>query len=179
MLDPADGHLARWLLLHKLAPSLVWLAPAAAAVLAALTSFRLLELARRSRSDLGRSARIATVVVHLVLPVAGWMGLVRIVSGTVPWRPLLGLAVPVAAAVVFACFRYPPPYPRPLPAPSPRAVVTLLAAGVLAACTIWLAGRPLANGHTSGVVWGEAGSFNNIRAWIEPWSPTDLGDGIG
>ncbi len=40
---------------------------------------------------------------------------------------------------------------------------------------IWLAGRPLAGGQVSGVLWGEAGSFNNIRAWIEPWSPTDLG----
>ncbi len=179
LLDRVDGHLARWLLLHELSPPLVWVGPAAAAVVAALTSFRVLELARRSRSDVSRAARVATVVVHLVLPVVGWIGVVRIVGGTLTWRPLLGLAIPVAVAVVFASFRYPPPYPRPLPAPSPRAVAALLTAVVLAACTIWLAGRPLANGHVSGVVWGAAGSFNNIRAWIEPWSVADLGNGKG
>jgi len=175
LLDPADGHLARWLLLHDLAPPLIWAAPAAAAVLAALTSFRVLELARSSRSDLGRTARVATVVVHLVLPVLGWLGVVRIVGGAPPWRSVLGLAAPVAAVVVFAWLRYPSPYPRPLQGPSPRAVAALVTAVALAACMIWLAGRPLADGQVSGVLWGEAGSFNNIRAWIEPWSPTDLG----
>jgi len=174
LLDPVDGHLARWLLLHELAPSLVWLAPAAAAVMAAFTSFRLLELARRSRSDLSRTARVATVVVHLVVPVSGWIGVVWIVGGAVPWRPLLGLAVPVTAALVFAWLRFPPPYPRPLQGLSSRAVAALLTAVVLAASTLWLAGRPLADGRVSGVVWGVAGSFNNIRAWIEPWSPADL-----
>ncbi len=177
LLDPVDGHLARWLLLHELTPPLVWFAPAVAAVLAGFAAFRLLELARRFRSDLGRARRVATIVIHFVMPVAGWLGLVRIVSGTLPWRPLLGLAAPVAAALVLAWLRYPPPYPRPLPAPSPRAAAALLAAVVLAACAIWLAGRPLADGRVSGLVWGEAGSFNNIRAWIQPWSPADLGTG--
>jgi len=175
LLDPIDGHLARWLLLHDLTPNLVWFAPATAAVMATFVSFRVLELARRSRSDLGRTARVTTVVVHLVLPVLGWLGVVRIVGGAPPWRSVLGLAAPVAAVVVFAWLRYPSPYPRPLQGPSPRAVAALVTAVALAACMIWLAGRPLADGQVSGVLWGEAGSFNNIRAWIEPWSPTDLG----
>jgi len=174
LLDPVDGHLARWLLLHDLPSSLVWLAPAAAAVMAAFTVFRILELARRSRSDLGRARRVAIVFVHLVVPVLGWIAMVRVVGGTVPWRPLPGLAVPVAVAVIFAWLRFPSPYPRPLQGLSPRAVAALLTAVVAVACTVWLAGRPLAGGRVSGVAWGEAGSFNNIRAWIEPWSPADL-----
>ncbi len=175
LIDPDDGHLARWLLLRGLAPTLIWLAPATAAAMAAFTSYRLLELARRSRSDLGRTARVATVLVHLILPVLGWLGVVRLVGGALPWQPVLGLTAPVAAVAVFAWLWYPAPYPRPLQGPTPRAVAALAAAVVLAACTIWLAGRPLAEGRVSGVLWGAPESFNNIRPWIEPWLPADLG----
>ncbi len=167
LLDPVDGHLSRWLLLHRLPATLVWSVPAVAAVVAVFATLRVLEIARGSRSDLGRGAREGIIVVHLVLPVLGWIGTIFLVAGSLPPAPVIGLAVPVAAALVFGWFRYPPPYPRPLCAPSHHAVVALLGGALFAAGAIWMGGRPLSDGHTAGVLWGNPGSFNNIRPWIE------------
>lgn len=166
LLDPVDGHLARWLLLHRLPPTLVWSAPAAGAVVAVFATLRLLEIARSSRSDLGRGAREGIIVVHLVLPVLGWIGTVLLVGGSLLILPVIGLAVTVSAALVFGWFRYPAPYPRPLQATSRRAVVALFAGAALAVSAIWMGARPHPDGLAVGVLWGEPGSFNNIRPWI-------------
>ncbi|MBD3872686.1 MAG: hypothetical protein IFK91_07200, partial [Acidobacteria bacterium] len=65
LLDQGDGHLARWLDLHDLPPTLVWLAPALAAGAGLLPTLRLLELARRRQKDTGRAYRVVLVVFHL------------------------------------------------------------------------------------------------------------------
>jgi len=178
LLDPVDGHLSRWLLLHRLGPALAWSAPAAAAAVAMFACLRLLELARSYRSELGRRARVAAVVVHLVLPVGGWLCVVFWAGGTPPLRSFIGLAMPVAAVLAFAWFRYPPPFPRPLNAPSRRAVVVLVACVGLTVSVVWAAGRPLPDGGASGVVWGKAESFNNIRPWIGLSEPATISDSV-
>ncbi len=175
LLDAVDGHLSRWLLLNRLPAMLVWSAPVAAAVVAVFATFRLLEIARSGRPNLGRGTRVATLVVHLILPVLGWIGAVFLVGGSLPLAPVVALAVPVAAALVFGWLRFPPPYPRHLQRPSRRAFGVLLAGAVLAAIAIWMAGRPLTDGRAPGVLWGEPESFNNIRPWIEfPSSATEI-----
>jgi hypothetical protein len=171
LLDPGDGHLSRWLELHRLEPRLVWLAPLLATGVAVLASLRLLEIARRGRSDLGCGARVRVVIVHLVVPVAGWLYLVFSASGALALRPALGLAAPVTAVLAFAWLRYPPPYPRPLQTSLRRSVVALVVCALGVAGGLWVAGRPLAGDRTAAVVWGTPGSFNNIRPWVETSSP--------
>jgi hypothetical protein len=170
LLDPVDGHLARWLLLHRLPSVLVWSAPAAATVLAVLACSRMLEVERRRHPDMSRTVRIAALAVHLVLPVVGWLCVVRALGGFLPLRPALGLAVPVAATASFAWLGYPRPYPRPMKAPSWGALVVLTAAALAATAAIWWAGRPLPEDRVSGVLWSVAQSSNNIRPWIDPIS---------
>jgi hypothetical protein len=168
LLDPVDGHLARWLLLHRLPSILVWSAPAAATVLSVFASSRMLEVARRRNPDLRRAARIGTLAVHLVFPVIGWLGVVWALGGRLPLRPVLGLAAPVVAAAAFAWFLYPRPYPRPLKSPSGGAVAALTSVALVTSAAIWWAGRPLPEDHVSGVLWDVPQSFNNIRPWIDP-----------
>ncbi len=168
LLDPADGHLARWLLLHRLPAILMWSAPVAATVLAVFAASRMLEVARRRSPDMSRAVRMAALGVNLVLPVVGWLCVVRALAGSWPLRPILGIAVVVAAVASFAWFRYPRPYPRPLQAPSRRAVAALIAIGMVTTAVIWWAGHPLPEDHVSGVLWGVPRSFNNIRPWIDP-----------
>ncbi len=170
LVDPVDGHLPRWLLLHRLPASLVWLAPASAAVVALFATLRLLEIARRRHPDMSRTVRMATLAVHLILPVVVWLCVIRALGGSWPLRPILGLAVPVVAAAAFTWFLYPRPYPRPLKAPTRGRVVALAAVGLVAASTVWWAGRPLPEDRQSGVLWGVPRSFNNIRPWIDPTS---------
>jgi MFS family permease len=175
LLDPVDGHLARWLLLHRLPSILVWSAPAAATVLAAFASSRMLEVARRRSPDMSRAVRIGTLAVHLGLPVVGLLCVVRALGGSLPLRPVLGLAAPLAAAFSFAWFHYPRPYPRPLKAPSRSAIAALTAVALVTPAAVWWAGRPLPEDRVSGVLWSGPQSLNNIRSWIDP-SPISLGE---
>lgn len=168
LLDPVDGHLSRWLLLHRLDPAWVWTAPAVGTVFAVLASLRLLEIARRPRADMGRRQRVAVVFVHLVIPVLAWSYLVYLVGGPPPWRAVAGLALPLIAVVVFGWFRFPPPFPRPLQAPSQPTVIALCSGAALSAAVLWAAGRPVPEGRSSGILWGAPESSNNMRPWIEP-----------
>lgn len=173
LLDPGDGHLTRWLMVHRFPLSLVWSMPVAATVVAVWVGFRVLEIVRWHCRDPNRWARLAIVVVQLFLPVAVWLVAIVLVCGHPPLRPVLGLLMPGTAVAVFAFFRYPPPYPRPPAPPSPAGVVSLAAAALIAASVLWLAGRPLTDNRVSGVLWSAPESFNNIRQWIEPKALTE------
>jgi hypothetical protein len=191
LLDPVDGHLSRWLLLHRLPPALVWIAPAGSIILATLASSRLLELARAAHPDLGRGTRTVMILLHLILPVAGWLVAVSFIGhGAPPVPSSLGVAAPATAAVVFGFIRYPSPFSRPLEGPSPPAVGVLLVGAATLVGAMWFAGGPLPGGRARGVVWDSPESFNNIRPWIVlSWTaedgaadhrPTDgAGGGIG
>lgn len=168
LLDPGDGHIARWLLLHRLPESFVWFVPVVATVVAVGAGYRILAIARWRHRHPGRWSRLVIVAVSLLVPVGAWLLATTVLCGKPPLRPVLGLLVPATAVTVFAFLRYPPASPRPLKPPSPAGVAALVSAALIAVSALWWAGRPLPDDHVSGVVWGVPGSMNNIRPWIEP-----------
>lgn len=168
LLESEDGHLVRFFSLHGKPTALVWLAPAAAACAALLPTLRLLELSRR-RHPVGRRAhRLLVVLFHCVAPTVGWLALVLLVRGSVPMVATLAAAFPVTAALIFAWFRFPPPYVHRLSPPGWREIVVLVIAATLFGATVWFAGGPLGDGRSAGVLWGQTQSFNNVRPWIVP-----------
>jgi hypothetical protein len=173
LLETGDGHLARWLELHNLSTSWVWLAPVIAAGVGLLPTLRLLELARRRHRDTGRIYRIAVVAIHLVVPVILWVALASLIRSSVPLEATIGIAVPVCAAILLALFRYPSPYVRPLERPTVSGVVSLVVCAAVAAILVWTMGRPLPDGTSTGVLWGTPQAYNNIRPWIDPVSIWD------
>jgi len=173
LLEKGDGHLGRWLGLHSLSTSCVWLAPVIAAGAGLLPTLRLLELARRRHKDTGRIYRVAVVATHLVVPVILWVGLASLTRSSVPLEATLAITVPVCAALLLAWWRYPSPYVRPLERPTFSGVVSLVACAAVAAIIVWTMGRPLPNGASAGVLWGTPQAYNNIRPWIDPVSIRD------
>ena len=170
LLDRGDGHLVRWLDLHDLPLQLVWLAPALAAGAGLLPTLRLLELARRRQKDTGRTYRVLLVVFHLVVPVVVWVGLGSLVRSSVPLEATLAIAVPICAAIVLAWLRYPAPYVRTLVRPNLSSGVALVTCAAAAVVLVWIAGRPLPDDASAGILWGQPQAYNNIRAWIDPFS---------
>ena len=170
LLDQGDGHLARWLDLHDLPPTLVWLAPALAAGAGLLPTLRLLELARRRQKDTSRTYRVILVGFHLVAPVVVWVGLVSLIRSAVPLEATLAIAAPVCAAIVLAWLRYPAPYVRRLERPTVSGVVALVICAAVAMILVWITGRPLPDDASAGILWGQPQAYNNIRPWIDPFS---------
>jgi hypothetical protein len=168
LLDQGDGHLARWLDLHDLPPTLLWLAPVLAAGAGLLPTLRLLELARRRQKDTGRAFRVILVGFHLVVPAVVWVGLGSLVRSSVPLEATLAIAAPVCAAIVLAWLRYPAPYVRPLERPTVSGVVALVICAAVAIILVWITGRPLPDDASAGVLWGQPQAYNNIRGWIDP-----------
>jgi len=173
LLETDHGHLTRWFGLHGLSPSLVWLTPAIAAAAGLLPTLRLLELARRRHKDTGRIYRVALVVIHLVVPVVLWVGLVSLIRSSVPLEATLAITAPVCAAILLAWLRYPSAYVRPLERPTVSGVVSLVTCATVAAILGWTMGRPLPDGASAGVLWGTPQAYNNIRPWIDPVSIWD------
>lgn len=169
LLDQGDGHLARWLDLHDLPPTLLWLAPVLAAGAGLLPTLRLLELARRRQKDTGRAFRVILVGFHLVVPAVVWVGLGSLVRSSVPLEATLAIAAPVCAAIVLAWLRYPAPYVRPLERPTVSGVVALVICAAVAIILVWITGRPLPDDASAGVLWGQPQAYNNIRGWIDPF----------
>jgi hypothetical protein len=167
LLDHEDGHLIRFLALHERLTTLVWLAPAIAACAALLPTLRLLELTRRRRTDSPRSYRLLVVAVHFGVPTVAWVALVSLVRGSLPLTATIAMAVPIAAALVFTWLRFPRPYAHRLELPRPSEIGGLAIAAALLGIIVWFAGRPLPDGRSAGVLWGQAQSFNNIRSWID------------
>jgi len=61
---------------------------------------------------------------------------------------------------------------RPLERPKTGEVTGLALVAVMLAAVVWVAGRPLADGQSAGILWGTTQSFNNVRSWVEPKSIT-------
>lgn len=170
LLDPNDGHLARWLLLHEFPATFVWIVVLGATCVALAAAYRCLEIARGLHREPGRWTRVAIVFLQLIVPVAVWQVVVTVLCGEPPARPILALLATVTAVTALAFFGYPPPYPRPLGPPSRTGIIALVAVAVVATSIAWWAGRPLGNGRVLGVLWAAPESFNNIRPWVEPLS---------
>ena len=170
LVDPNDGHLARYLALNDRPPGWVWLAPVLACGVALLPTLRLLEMARRRQPNMSRASRVLVVALHLGVPAVAFTGLVSVVRGAPPLRPVVALALLLVATLLFAWFRYPAPYVHPLELPGAYRVVALATAAIVLSTAVWFAGRPLPDDKSAGFVWGPAHSFNNIRPWVEPHS---------
>ncbi len=167
LLDPQDGHLARWLVLHELPAAALWIAPVVGAGLAVPPSLRLLELARRYRHHAGRAYRLSVVGTHLVVPLVAWAALAITLRGSFIVFATIGVALVAVASLALAWFRYPTPFAHVLREPSSGDVLALAGAAVILAACLWFGGRPLADGKTAGLLWGSPTAFNNVRPWIE------------
>jgi hypothetical protein len=168
LLDWGDGHLARWLLIHRLPSLLLWLAPVVAAAMAAIPTLRLLALAQVARRHPSRWLRLTLVALHLGLPTVAWVTLVSLLGGRILPLPTVAAAMPLVAALVLAAVRYPAPWVHGLEEVRAMSYVKLAVAVAVVAGALWFAGRPVAPGERSGVLWAPPTAVNNIRPWIAP-----------
>lgn len=173
LLDPDDGHPARWLALHDLPTQLVWAVPGAAALAAVPVVVHLLQLVRGARHHAGRGARLAAVTVHLVVPAATWIGLQRLLADGLRAAPAVAVALPAAVVVGLAWARYPRPHGGPLEPLSAGSFLRLTAIFAAGAILVVAAGRPLPGGTVSGLLWATPDPLNNVRPWIEPATPAE------
>jgi len=170
LLELEDGHFARWLSLHDRPPELVWMAPVAASAIALVPSIRLLEMARRRQSSAHSTTRFGVVALHLGVPLIVWVVLTTVVRGSLPIAATIAAAAPLVTSLTVAWLRYPSPYVRPLEPATPSRLAGVLIAATLIGVFVWVAGRPLPEDRSAGILWGTPQAFNNIRPWIDPWS---------
>jgi hypothetical protein len=174
LLDPADGHVARFLELADLPSLLVWAAPSLAAIAAFPPVLRLLALARVARPHTGRGVRLMVVAAHLGTPCVAWALLVSVIRGAPPLAPIVALLGPLLVACAVAWFGYPPAFVHRLREIETASWLRLLCSVLVVVALVWLAGRPLGANTWTGLVWGEPSARNNIRPWIvvtEAWPP--------
>jgi hypothetical protein len=77
--------------------------------------------------------------------------------------------VPLAVVVAVAWTGYPALLTHRVAPVQTSGVLRLLLVLAVAWAALWLAGRPLAAGQRAAAVqWAMAGSFNNVRPWMEP-----------
>ncbi len=168
LLDPLEGHLARWLALGRHPTELISVAPAVAAIATVPAVLRLLALLRGARRQSGRGLRLGAVLLHLVLPCAAGLGAAATLLHPTPVAALIGAAAPSVVALAIAWYGYPTPFVHPLTALGGRTFVVAALAAVLLWAMVWTTGRPLGDGTSAGVLWGRSNGFNNIRPWIQP-----------
>jgi hypothetical protein len=172
--DPADGHLTRFLELFDLPALIVWTAPTLAAIASFLPVLRLLALARVARPQVARGARLMVVGLHLAAPCAAWALLASVVLGAPPAAPIVALLAPLMVAGAVAWFGYPPPYVHRLREIETGSWLRTASAALILVAVVWAAGRPLGHDTWAAVLWGPAGTNNNIRTWMAPtevWPP--------
>jgi len=167
LLDPEDGHLARWLELWGLPAPLVFVAPALAIPAVLPPTLRLLALLRISRANTGRSLRLAAVAVHLVLPAAAWVAAMTFLLGAPPAPPALAAGAAMMVALSTAWFGYPPAFVQRLRGLALGSWLRMAAVAAAAVAIVWLAGRPLSEGRHAGLLWARPAASNNIRPWID------------
>ncbi len=167
LLDPVDGHIARFLKIHGVPLQGVWLAPTLAAGVAFLPTLRLLALARITRQHIGRGARLGLILLHLGVPCVAWAALVSTIHGTPMVIPSVAIAAPLVVACTIARFGYPPPYAHQLRELDAANWLRVLITAAVVITLLWLTGRPLGDGRYAGVAWGAPGAYNNVRPWVE------------
>lgn len=174
LLDPEDGHLARWFELWRLPAPLVFLASALAIPAVLPPTLRLLALLRIGRPNTGRMLRLATVAVHLAVPAAAWVAMVTFLLGAPPAPPALAAGAAVMVALSTAWFGYPPAFVHRLRGVALGSWLRMAAAAAVVVAIVWLAGRPLSGGRHAGLLWARPAASNNIRPWIDAVPLADL-----
>lgn len=167
LIDPADGHLWRWLDLWDLPSSLAWVAPALAIPAAVPATLRLLALLRVSRHHAGRLLRLGVVMVHLGLPAIAWVALAAWTRGAPPVPSTIGVGTVVMVGLSVAWFGYPPPFVERLQRLRAASWIRFVAAAAVLVAVVFLSGRPLPADRRGGLVWARPNATNNVRPWIE------------
>jgi hypothetical protein len=167
LVDPKDGHLARWLDLWDLPHRAVWLAPVLALPAAVFLGLRLLALLRVIRRQPGRGLRLAAMTLHLGVPAAVWVGLASWARGELMVWPTIAAAATVMTVWVVAWIGFPPAFPHRLEPLTGGSWVRVVVTAVLLIAAVIGAGRPLSRDHRAGILWAHPGLYNNVRPWIE------------
>ena len=182
LLDPWDGHLSHVLRLHEMSPALAWVVPVLGAWAALIPTIRLLALVRGAQAQMGRSGRVLTVFIHLVLPACAWILVCLVVStGTTSpgqklflqgieglWPPILASALPSIAALTLGWLAFPRAWVHHMePIGVKSALGLLLTASILICLQVFLGG-PMGPESNRGILWSHTNSRNNVRAWVRP-----------
>ena len=174
LVDPVDGHLARFLDLFGLPSLVVWAAPSLAAIAAFPPVLRLLSVARVARHHTGRGTRLLLVLLHLGVPCVAWVLVVSSVRGEAPLAPMVALLAPLLVACAVAWLGYPPAFVHRLTEIETASWLRLLCAALVVVGLVWTAGRPVGRDTWAGLLWGTPSARNNIRPWVatfEVWPP--------
>ncbi len=172
LLDPAGGHLARWLQLHGAPPALRWLAPAVGALAALPAASRLLSVDREAVAHPPRWRRMAVVLLHLALPSLLWLVVLSVAGGSVPREAAMAMAGPLLAALLLAWIAVPSRLAHRLQAPTGSSWSWLILLAALMWSVTAVAGRPLPGGGNAALLWGRPLATNNIRDWMQPMDLT-------
>lgn len=180
VLDPAGGHLARWLQLHDRPSALLWAAPVLGAAAALAAAYRLLSADREAVAHPTRRRRLGVVAAHLAAPAALWLAAVSTARGALPQEAAAAMALPVLAALVLAWAAVPSRLAHRLEHPSGGSWMGLVLAAALVWALVAVAGRPLPGGRNAALLWGRPLATNNIRDWMQPaappWVPLSRGE---
>lgn len=176
LLDPADGHLARWVTLWHLPEALPWLVSALALPAAVLPALRLLSLLRVVRQNCSRGLRLGAVVLHLVVPAGCWFGGATLVRGAPAVWSTVAVTAAILVALGVAWNGYPQIFAHRLDGLTGTSFLRATATAVVIAVLVVAAGRPLAGGRRAGILWAPPGTTNNIRQWIDATSLPALAD---
>lgn len=187
LLDAWDGHVSHYLRLHGSSPAWVWVFPILGAWIALIPTYRLLALLRAADRTASGFKRAFCIMAHFGVPSIAWVifGLALQLpllqaaasADSMPgmeilvrefWPPVLGALLPVLAAALMALTAYPRPYSFPM-TPLRGIHVPVALFMLLLFCGIFLlAGAPVGDGHSRGLLWATPNSRNNIRSWVRP-----------
>ncbi len=167
-LAPAESHLGKWLHFNGISMHFAWAMPSLAVLLGLLPTLRLLMVLRQWRRHASALVRVITLLIHLAIPTAGWLTLSFYLDPAVNMIAIVVLAFILFVALIVAWFRYPEQPYRPLDAISFLNLVVVVFGTGLLFFVLWFAGRPLEDQASSGLLWGQRSTTNNIRPWITP-----------
>ncbi len=170
------NHFTRWLQFRTLPLELRWITAVLGAAVAVPIVLRLISLARIARYHMSRARRLALVMLHLLPAPMAWVAATSAIRGGVEVEACVMACVPILVVLAVSWIGYPAPMTHPIAPTRGRVFIHLITYGVLIWAAFWLAGRPLPEDRAGAVQWGRAGSYNNIRPWMEPlrapWVPS-------
>lgn len=187
LLDAWDGHVSHYLRLQAASPAWVWLFPIVGGWAALIPTVRLLALLRSADRTASGFKRCLCVMAHFGLPTMAWMvfGLIlqlpllqaAATPDSIPglelllreyWPPLIGALLPLLAALILAATAYPRPWSSPMEGLSGGQFVAAILCLMLSGGLFLVAGAPIGNGQSRGLLWGQPNSRNNLRSWVAP-----------
>jgi len=168
LLDPAEGHLARWLHLHHLPSFLLAAAPVLGAMAALPAVFRLLAFDRAAHRAPGPFHRMAVALLSFLPPTALWVGLGTLAAGEPQLLSTFGVTLPLVLALAISAIFSVGAWVLPREPNRRGTPVLLLLAAILLGALVYMGGRPLPGGRASAILWSRPNAYNNIRPWIVP-----------